>query len=61
VTEKVRPGQLTHAAVVIVVDGDKRPVCDYTYDADCAAIASSRSGNEVFDAGGVEELDVGHG
>lgn len=44
-----------HAAVLVVVLGDERPVGHDAGDADLT-INSAR--DEVFDAGGVEELDV---
>ena len=47
-----------HAGLVVVVHGYKSPVCDDTCDADLAVRACGAS-DEVFDGGGVEELDVG--
>ena len=49
-----------HAGLVVVVHGDEGPVGDYARDADAAA-AGVRAGDEVFDGGGVEELDVWEG
>jgi hypothetical protein len=43
--------------LVVVVHGDESPVCDDTGDAE-GAICIGAS-DEIFDRGGVEELDVG--
>lgn len=44
-----------------MVHGDQSPVCDYTGDADILNTVCARAGDQVFDAGGIEEFDVGEG
>jgi len=46
-----------HAGLVVVVHGDKRPVGDDTSDADGPVWI--RASDEVFNRGGIEELDIG--
>jgi len=46
--------------LVVVVEGYQRPVCYYASDTDPIS-RWERARDEVFDCGGVEELDVGEG
>ena len=48
-----------HARLVVVVHGDEGPVCNNTDNAEESV--GSLAGDEIFDGGGVEELDVGEG
>lgn len=48
-----------HARLVVVVHGDKSPVCNDTGDAEGAVGVGA--GDEIFDCGCVEQLDVGEG
>ncbi len=48
-----------HARLVVVVHSNQSPVGDNTSDADSAV--GVVAGDEIFDGGGVEELDVGEG
>lgn len=52
-----------HAGLVVVVHGDEGPVCHDAGDADGGGVRDGGGGarDEVFDCGGVEELDVGEG
>lgn len=52
-----------HAGLVVVVHGDERPVGDDAGDLDGGGVGGRGVGarDQVFDAGGVEELDVGEG
>lgn len=47
-----------HAGVVVMVESDESPVHDNTSQADLVAV---RTSDQVFNAGGVEELDVREG
>lgn len=49
-----------HAGLVVVMHRYQGPVCDYACDADGMGISGrrSRTRNEVFDGGGIEEFDV---
>ena len=48
-----------HAGLGAVIEGDEGPVGNDAGDAESAV--GLRTGDEVFDAGGIEELDVGKG
>lgn len=51
-----------HAGVVIVVEGDERPVRNHASDTDGFGVrVCCGAGNEIFDAGGVEEFHVREG
>ena len=54
-------GVRVHAGLVVVVHGDKGPVCYDAGDADGGGAGGEGPCDQVFDGCGVEELDVGEG
>lgn len=46
-----------HATLVIVMHGDESPICDDASDTECTVCVGA--GDEIFNCGGIEELDVG--
>lgn len=59
--ERSVDGVGVHAGLIVVVHCDQSPVCDYTGDADILNAVCAGTGDQVLDAGGVEEFDVGEG